>query len=670
MRYITVCVLLLVGFTQVAVANDEESLHLNWRDLSVQPSEDFYRYANGVWQKENPIPPEYSSWSHFRIVNDMVLNSLRQILTEASHNTLAKPGSVTQLVGDFYYSGMDLPSINALGAQPLAREFARIDAIQNQAQLQEAITHLQLIGVDALFSVTSMQDFKNSQEMIGAVFQGGLGLPDRDYYLKDDPKFNKIRTEYVHHIGKMFELLGETPEKASKDATRILFIETILAKASMSQTAQRDPYAVYHMMDRKQLATIMPHFDWPHFFQALNLSNVQHINLGMPEFFKTVNNQLVEIPLADWKLYLRWHLIDAFASYLSQPFVDQNFWMTTVLSGNEKLLPRWKRVVNTVNDALAFALGKLYVEKYFPAQSKQAVLAMVDNIRQALRKDLLTITWMSPETRKAALQKLDLMEARVGYPDTWRDYSKLKIDRGPYVLNVIRTNVFFNRYELNKIGKPVDRNEWAMSPQTINAYYDPSMNNLTIPAGILQAPFYDPHAPAAINYGAIGFVIGHEITHGFDNQGSKFDGYGNLRNWWTPDDAQRFDAATQCIVNQFSHYTVDGDFPLQGKLVAGEATADLGGLTLAYRAFQASQDFSKAKTLQNLSPSQQFFLSAAHLWASNVRPKQARALATTDPHPPSQYRVNGTLVNMPEFIAAFGAAKLGSIIKQTPCVIW
>lgn len=390
----------------------------------------------------------------------------------------------------------------------------------------------------------------------------------------------------------------------------------------------------------------------------------------MPEFFKVFNDQLKAVPLADWKTYLRWHLINSCASYLSKPFVNQNFKMDSVLNGAKKILPRWKRVVSTENWALGFAIGQFYVEQYFSPDAKEKVLDILKNIRIVFREDISTLNWMTPATRKAALKKLDLMEERIGYPSKWWDYSRLKVDRGPYVLNIMRANEFLIRRDLNKIGKPIDRSEWGMTPQTINAYYNPSMNNLNIPAGILQPPFFDANAPAAVNYGSIGFVMGHEMTHGFDDQGAQFDAHGNLSNWWTPSDLLKFKSATQCIVNQFSQYVVDGGLHVQGKLVVGEATADLGGITLAYRAFHRSKEYKKAKTINGITPDQQFFLGTAHVWATNIRPEQIRHQVTVDPHPPAQYRINGSLANIPQFQTAFSIPDRSPMVNKNRCVIW
>ncbi|WP_419420375.1 M13 family metallopeptidase [Legionella sp. D16C41] len=646
-----------------------QALRLNWLDKSIAPGENFFSYANGTWQKDNPIPPEYASWSTFNILQLGIQNKIHQMLIKAAADKQAVPGSIEQKIGDFYYSGMDIKAINELGFKPLQPFIDHINNIKNMASLQAVITELQLIGVDALFNFSSMTDYKNSKQMIAAALQGGLGLPDRDYYLKDDPKFKAIRDAYVKHIARLFELVGDEPAIAEREAMVVMDIETALAKVSMSQVQQRNIKATFNIKSRKQLEQLTPNFSWPTYFKALNLPNIQSINVAMPDFFIGMNNLLTKVSLDNWKIYLRWHLLDGFAPYLSQPFIDEDFHMTTVLSGAQKLLPRWKRVVNTESSLLGFAIGKLYVKEYFSEKSKVEVLAILHNIRQVLQTDLQTLSWMTPATRKAALEKLSLMEERVGYPNKWRDYSKLKIDRGPYVLNVIRGNQFLIKRDLNKIDKPVDRDEWGMTPQTINAYYDPSMNNINIPAGILQPPFFDPNAPAAVNYGSIGFVMGHEITHGFDDQGAQFDGHGNLKNWWSPEDLKRFQQATQCIIKQYSSYKVDG-LAVQGDLVVGEATADLGGVLLAYLAYHHSKDYQQAKTIAGFTPDQQFFLGVAHVWATNIRTEQLRNLLTTDPHPPAVYRVNGPLANIEQFAKTFNVSKPSPMINNDRCIIW
>lgn len=661
---------LIAAHSEVKKSDPSDALHLEWLNTSVSPAQDFYTFANGTWQKNNPIPAEYSTWGSFNIVREKVQDQIHDMLVKASENTKAKPGSVEQKIGDFYYSGMDEKSINELGIKPLQPEFDRIDKISTLDDLRKEIIHLHLIGVNVLFNFGSMQDFKNSEQMIGSAVQGGLGLPDRDYYLMDNDKFKQIRDAYLKHIASVFVLLGSSAENSKKNADIVMNIETQLAKASMSQVEQRDPYKVYHITMISELDRETPNLLWSNYLSSIGQKQLKKVNIGMPNFFQSLNTLLSSVSIDDWKIYFRWNLIDAFDTYLSNPFVEENFKMAQALTGAEKLLPRWKRVVQTENAALGFALGKMYVEQYFSEQSKQEVLDILNNIRRELSDDISTLKWMTPATRKAALKKLNLMEERVGYPQKWWDYSALKIDKGPYVLNIIRANEFLIKRDLNKIGKPIDRSEWGMTPQTINAYYDPSMNNLNIPAGILQPPFFDPNAPAALNYGAIGFVMGHEMTHGFDDQGAQFDENGNLKNWWTSSDLTKFKAATDCIVDQFSQYVVDDDLHVQGKLVVGEATADLGGITLAYRAFHRSNDYKNAKTLNGLTPEQQFFLGTAHVWAMNIRPQQLRNQVTIDPHPPAQYRVNGSLANVPEFQTVFKIPDNSPMVNQKRCVIW
>lgn len=664
---LTLCLLPIA--IQAADNSVPEALHLDWIDKRIKPADDFYAYANGTWQKNNPIPSQYSTWGTFSILQERVQKIIHQMLINAAKDKTATPGSIEQKVGDFYFSGMDIAMINKLGVTPLKPEFDRIEHMKTMVDLQEEIAHLHLIGVDVCFDFDNMQDFKNSEKMIGAAMQDGLSLPDRDYYLKKDEKFQKIRKDYVAYMTRMLQLLGDSPDKASKEAAVIMKIETTLAKASMSQVVERDPNAIYHMKTLAQLNQEMPNFSWPAYFKSMGYPDISELNLGMPDFFKQFNKMLEDVSLNDWKTYFRWHLINGYSSYLSDPFVQEHFRMTSSLSGTKKLIARWQRVVSAENGALGFAIGKLYVEKYLPPHAKEEVLAILNTIRNTLREDLKTLSWMTPATREMALKKLDLMEDRVGYPSKWRDYSDLMIDRGPYVLNVMRSNQFIVKRELDKIGKPVDRTEWAMTPQTINAYYDPSMNNINMTAGIMQSPFFDASAPAAVNYGAIGFVIGHEMTHGFDDSGAQFDGYGNLKQWWSPVDLKKFQEATQCIVNQYSQYKVDGGLSVQGPLVVGEATADLGGLVLAYRAFHASDAYKTAKVINGYTPDQQFFLSAAHVWAQNIRPEQQRNLVTVDPHPPAKFRVNGTLLNMPAFNDVFGLPSRKTK-NEHKCVIW
>lgn len=666
---LTALVLYCCSMSLIATTTNE-ALHLDWLDSSIAPSDNFYAYANGTWQKRHPIPDHYATWGTFSVLHEQVQKLIHQLLIQASHQSVPAPSQVAQQVGDFYFSGMDETTIQAAGVSPLAPEFKKIDAIKTQADLQAIIAELQLKGINACFNFGSMQDFKNSQEMIATAVQGGLGLPSRDYYLKEDLKFKKSRIAYIAYMMKMFELLGESSSQASIKAHQILKLETALATASLSQIALRDPHAVYHMMTLEEADQLTPLFSWGSYMHAMGHPEITRLNIGMPEFFKQWNTLLSTLSLNEWKIYLRWHVIDAYAPYLSEPFVQQHFQMISHLTGTKSMLPRWQRVVGTENEALGFAIGKLYVEHYFPPSSKEAVVDILHHVQAVLRRDLSTLAWMTPATKQAALKKLKSMKDRVGYPTEWWDYSTLVVDRGAYALNVKRANEFLMKRDLNKIGKPINLSEWAMTPQTINAYYDPSMNNINLPAGILQSPFFDPKAPPAVNYGAIGFVIGHEITHGFDDEGAQFDEKGNLRNWWTAEDLKKFQTATQCIMKQFSGYKVSGDLSVQGKLVLGEATADLGGLILAYRAYHDSEAYKTAKTIEGFTPDQQFFLGVAHVWAANVRPEQIQNLVTTDPHPPMIYRVNGTLANIPAFQTAFGIKTPSPMVSVRRCVIW
>jgi putative endopeptidase len=647
-------------------------------DRSADPAQDFFQFANGGWNRANPLPDEYSRWGTFTLLGKRNQQLLRAILEEAAAKAEAgssEPQSEERKIGDFYASGMDVAAINAAGIEPLRSELDRIQAIDSRQALIKEITHLQALSVNVLFSFGQMQDFTDSTQVIGVAHQGGLGLPDRDYYLNQDDKSKAVRDAYVAHVAAMLGLAGENKDTAQTAAARILEFETTLARASMSRIDRRNPHNIYHPMDLAQLGTLTPHLTWPAYFALVDVPSLQSINVAQPEFFQEVDRQLDGYSLDDWKMYLRWHLLDEAAPYLSDSFVDEDFKFSAVLSGAKQNLPRWQRVAAAEDRALGFAIGKLFVAHYFPASSKAQVLEILHRIKAALKDDLAQLPWMSPARREQAIAKLSLIEEKIGYPDTWRDYSGLQIDRGSYVMNVLRASKFEHRRQLAKIGKPVDRTEWGMTPQTVNAYYNPSLNEIVFPAGILQPPFFDPAVPAALNYGAIGAVIGHEITHGFDDQGCQFDGRGNLKNWWTEEDLQRFQAATAAIAEQFAQYTVAGGVHLQGQLVTGEAVADLGGVKLAWRAFQAArsdtaQDPPDQRKYGDFTPDRLFFLGFARVWALNTRPEEAHRLVLVDPHPPAVWRVNGTLVNVPEFQKAFGIPDGSPMVNPQRAVIW
>lgn len=645
------------------------TLRLDWLDHSIDPAQDFFGFSNAAWLRQNPIPPEYSGWGVDRILIQQNQDFIHQLL-EAAAKSGAPAGSEEQKIGDFYASGMDEAAIEQAGLAPLQPEFERIGKLQRRDQLVGELAHLQGIGVEALFTLGQMQDFKDSSRVIAYAAQGGLGLPDRDYYLKQDARFRAIRREYRAHLERTFVLLGDGKAAAAREAGTVLALETRLARASMPAEQQRDPRAIYHPMDRAALRRAAPAIDWPAYLAAVNLPQLQSLNLAMPGFFAAASREIRQAPLADWRAYLRCRLAETFSPYLSKAFDDEAFRLTQLLRGNKQQLPRWRRVANAEDRALGFAVGHLYVQRKFPPEAKQQVLDILHGIRAALQDDIRNLPWMSQATRARALDKERLIEERIGYPDAWRDYSRLAVDRGPWVLNVLRANAFESARQLAKIGKPVDRGDWDMTPQEVNAYYDPSLNNINFPAGILQPPYFDPQAPPAVNYGAIGAVIGHEITHGFDDEGSQFDGHGNLADWWSAADKQRFQAGVDCIAGQFSRYTVDGGLHIKGKLVTGEAIADLGGLLLALRALQASPGFAEAPAIGGYTPLQQFFISFGHSWADVYRAEYARELAVSNPHPLPQFRVNGTLANVAAFGEAFPAPAGSPMAKRDACVIW
>ncbi len=642
-------------------------------DKTCKPCEDFYHYASGEWLAKNPVPAAYPSWGRFNELAERNRELLHQILEAAAADPKAPAGSNEQKIGDLYASCMDEKQINAAGAKPLDAEFARINAIQSAGELQAEIARLQGMGVAALFDFGSTQDEKNSSQVIGGADQGGLGLPDRDYYTKTDDKSKEIRKQYEEHVAKMLALAGDDAAKASSEATVIVELETKLAEASLTRVERRDPEKTYHKMNRSELRTLTPNWSWDTYFQEIGYANIDFVDVSAPKFFETASQALQETPLETWKTYLRWHLVNSAASYLSDPFVDENFnFNGRVLQGTKELLPRWKRCVSATDRQLGEALGQIYAQKYFPPEAKTRALEMVNNLTEALRDDLKTLPWMGPATRKQALAKLASFARKIGYPDKWRDYSAFTVDRGPYALNQMRGSNFEFKRDLNKIGKPVDRTEWDMSPPTANAYYSAEMNEIVFPAGILQPPFFDPNADDASNYGAMGAVIGHEMTHGFDDQGRKFDAQGNLRDWWTPADEKNFNERAACVEKQFDNYVVQDDIHENGKLVLGESIADLGGLNLAYRALQKAEKGKKPALIGGLTADRRFYLSYAQIWASNDRPEFERLMVNTNPHPLARFRAIAAPSNMPEFARAFDCKEGAAMARPSAirCQIW
>ncbi|HKR02293.1 MAG TPA: M13 family metallopeptidase, partial [Pyrinomonadaceae bacterium] len=581
-------------------------------------------------------------------------------------------GSNEQKVADFYASCMDEPKIESEGIKPLEPELQRIAGINDILGLQDEIARFHARRIPAVFGFGAAQDFKESKSVIAQAVQGGLGLPDRDYYTNDDEKSKRTRDEYVKHVARTFELMGDEPARAASQAQTVLKIETQLAQNSVTRVQRRNPEANYHPMIKAELVEMTPHFDWGRYFRTLGLPEIGKVNVGQPGFFKGADKLLTDIPLEDWKTYLRWHLVNAASPTLSMKFVEENFnFNGKYLTGTQEMLPRWKRCVASTDRALGEALGELYVKKTFTPQARVRAQEMVKNLVEALRADLTTLDWMSDQTRQRAIAKLDAFVRKIGFPDKWRSYESLQISRGPFYNNAVSAGEFEFKRNVGKIGRPVDRTEWGMSPPTVNAYYNPSINEIVFPAGILQPPFYDPKADDAFNYGGIGAVIGHEMTHGFDDQGAKFDADGNLVMWWTPDDFKKFSDRTNCVVKQFSGYEVEPGLFQKGELVVGESVADLGGLTVAFAAYQKSLEGKpRPKEINGFTPEQRFFLGWAQVWAQNIRPEAARLRNATDSHPLGRFRVNGPLSNMPTFAKAYGCKPGDAMVRAERCQIW
>jgi putative endopeptidase len=652
-----------------------ETHGLNPEDLdrSANPCVNFFQFADGGWVAKHPIPPAYSSWGTFNELLNHNQEILHQILEEAAADRSAAPGSNEQKIGDYYASCMNDAEIEKEGIQPLQPEFDRINAISNLQQLEAEVARLQAMGVGVMFRFGSTQDYKNSTQVIGIAGQGGIGLPDRDYYLNPDERSQKIRAAYVEHVANMFKLLGDDPDTAAKEGRAVMDIETSMAKASMSRVEMRNPEAHYHKMDVAGLQALTPDFSWKAYLTDIGYPDVSTINVAQPDFFKGLASELKSVSLADWKAYLRWHLISTAAPALSTKFVEENFnFYGRTLTGAKEMLPRWKRCVQATDRQLGEALGQKYVARAFPPEAKAAALKMVHNLVNALHDDIQTLPWMSEATKKEATLKLSHIMLKVGYPDKWRDYSDYKVDRGPYVENYLRGDAFRFRYDMNKIGKPVDRGEWGMTPPTVNAYYNPTINEIVFPAGILQPPFFDPKADDALNYGGIGAVIGHEMTHGFDDEGRKFDANGNLRDWWTPEDAKNFEARAECVERQFDSYEVQPGVHENGKLVLGESIADLGGLTIALKAFEKTPEGQSNQKIDGFTPVQRFFLAWARTWAASQRPQLELLQVKTNPHPLDRFRAIAPPSNMKAFWQAF-SCKPGEPMVRTGdqvCRIW
>jgi endothelin-converting enzyme/putative endopeptidase len=641
-------------------------------DRSADACVDFYQYACGGWMAHNPIPSDQADWSVYAKLYQQNQQFLWGILEKLSHTTAHRSAS-QQRIGDYYAACMDENTIERLSAAPLAPTLARIEALRSVDDLPVLLAQLRLETGSSgfLFQFESDQDFADSSQVIAFAKAGGLGMPDRDYYTDQDPHAIELRRLYSEHVARTFVLLGDGPDAAQAHAATVLRLETALAKDSLTRVDLRDPHKLFHKMDRATLTGLTPHFDWARYLTTLGLEDIPILNVTEPKFYAALDQLLAVTPVQDLKVYLRWHAAHAAAPYLARAFEAERFeFFDHTLRGVPVQKPRWKRCVRQVDLLLGEALGQEFVARTFGPELKNATLKMTRQIEQAMHEDIEALAWMSDATKRQALAKLDAIVNKIGYPDRWRDYSSVRIDHGDYYGNAQRAIEFESRRELAKIGKPLDRSEWQMTPQTVNAYFDPQMNDINFPAGVLQPPLYDPKLDSAPNYGDTGGTIGHELTHGFDDEGRQFDAAGNLKDWWTEADAKQFNDRTQCIVDQYAKYVVVDDVHLNSRLTLGEDVADLGGLILAHMAWRVQTSGDTLPPKDGLTPEQRFFVGYAQWACENERPENLRLHAKTDPHSPGRYRVNGLVVNMPEFAEAFSCKVTAPLVKKDVCRVW
>ena len=648
------------------------SLDLNSLDRSVDPCTDFYRFTCGGWMARNPIPPDQAAWSVYAKLTEENAEFLWGILEDASHPS-ADRTPVQQKIGDYFAACMDELAVQHLGAAPLKPTLEEIAALKSKKELAPLLArqHIENRGEGFLFGFGSNQDFGDAAQVIGYVGAGGLGLPDRDYYTKTDEKSQEIRTKYVQHVARMLELIGETKAQAAADAKTVMAIETALARASLTRVERRNPYNLYHKMAPTELAKLTPSFDWRRYLTDTGLGDVATLNVAEPKFLGEVETELKSVPLGQWKTYLRWHLVSASAPYLSRDFVEEDFaFNRKTLRGVAELAPRWKRCVRWVDRDLGEALGQEFVRRTFTAETKQKTVEMTQRIEKAMEQEIQGLDWMTDATKGRALEKLHAIANKVGYPDKWRDYSSLSIKPDDFFGNVTRATVFESHRDLRKIGKPVDRGEWGMTAPTVNAEYNPQLNDINFPAGVLQPPLYDPKMDDAPNYGNTGATIGHELTHAFDDEGRQFDAKGNLKDWWTPQDAKAFEERVQCVRDQYAGYTIVDDIKINSKLTSGEDVADIGGTLLAYIAWRDATERQKLEPIDGFTPDQRFFIGMAQWACENQRPENLRANAITNPHSPGEYRINGPVSDLPQFQKAFDCGEGKPMVKAKVCKVW
>lgn len=643
-------------------------------DSTVSPQDDFYMWSVGNWIKNNPIPEDKTRWTAFDVLRDETDKRLLEIFNETASNQNAGPGSIEQKIRDFYNSGMDSIKIEGESWSLLIPEFERIDAIESKDDVAREIAHMHKYTSIPLFDFFAAVDAKNSDSVIAAIYQGGLGLPDRDYYLKEDDKSKEIRDKYISHVQEMFKMIGDDIELSEIESENIIKVETRLAKASNTKVENRDPENTYNKFSTKEIRKKFSGFNWDVYFKGVEIDDPGKVNVGQPKFMAEVSKMMNDVSIDEWKSYLRWSLINSMADYLSSDFVNQNYeFYGKTLRGQPQIQPRWKRVKDTVSPRsgnLGEAVGQLYVKKYFPPEAKEKAKKIVESLAVAMEESIKDLEWMSDETKEKALVKLSGFGIKIGYPDKWIDYSNLEITADSYIKNVMACNYFDHKESMSEFNQPVKPWEWGMTPQTVNAYYSPTRNEIVFPAAILQFPFYDYRIDDAINYGAMGAVIGHEITHGFDDEGSKYDAEGNIRNWWMDEDTKRFEERSNMVIEQYNAYNPIDTLHINGAFTNGENIADLGGVTIAYNAFTKTEQFKKGEKIDGFTPAQRYFFGWAQIWKGQVRDEEAIRLLTIDPHSPSRFRVNGPYSNFPPFFAAFDVKEGDPMRRDNLIKIW
>jgi len=643
-------------------------------DRKADPCTDFYQFANGTWRANNPIPASMTRWSKRWAAGETSKDKLKELLEDAARDKNASKGSTEQIIGDYYGACMDESRVNARGMDPLKPWFAEIDGATDITALQRVMADLHDIRVLEPFDLSSSQDPHNPTQVLADIGADGLGMPDRDYYLKPEPRFKEAREKYQQHIINMFKLAGWAQASAAAAAQTVFAMETKFAEATLDNVTLRDPKATDHNTTFAQLQAMAPHIDWVEYFKHKQIPTDVDMNVDQPKFMQELDRQMQQTPLADWKIFLKWHLLDSTANSLSAPFVEEHFaFYGKYLAGTGEMKPRWKRCVESTDQLFGEALGKKYVEKYFPPEAKARMQEMVRNLLAAMKDDITTRPWMSDETKQKALAKIATFYPKIGYPDKWKDYSKVEVTRNAFFEDSLAGRRYVVEDDRATIGKAVDRGRWGMTPPTSDAYYNALLNEIVFPAGILQPPAFDMEAVDAVNYGAIGVVIGHEISHGFDDQGAQFDATGRLQNWWTDADLKQFQERGACVADQFDHYYIEKDVHHNGKLVLGESIGDLGGAKIAYMAYQKSLEGKpRPANIDGFAPEQQFFIAWGQFRGDEIRPETQRLMMQTDPHPVAKYRVNGPLSNLPEFQQAFGCKADAAMVRPPSkrCEVW